>query len=136
MPGLHRWFIWTSVWLLPLGYVLAAFQPALRSAALHVVFIGSFALMALSVSLHVALSHGGRPERLGQWSWQTRTMGLLLLAAVVFRVLAGLDAEHLARWLGPSAGSFLLATVAWASAPAPRNFRRRSGAGKEAAADR
>jgi len=132
MPGLHRWFIWTSAWLLPLGFVLAAFQPALRSAALHVVFIGSFALMALSVSLHVALSHGGRPERLGQWSWQTWAMGLLLLAAVVFRVLAGLDAEHLARWLGPSAGSFLLATVAWASSVLPAILRRPAGDGPTA----
>jgi uncharacterized protein involved in response to NO len=124
MPGLHRWFIWTSAWLLPAGYVLAALHPALRSAALHVVFIGSFALMALSVSLHVALSHGGSPERLAQWSWRTWAMGLLLLAAVVFRVLAGLDAGHLVRWLGTAAAAFLLATVAWASSVLPAILRR------------
>jgi uncharacterized protein involved in response to NO len=124
MPGLHRWFIWISAWLLPTGYLLAALHPVLRSAALHVVFIGSFALMALSVSLHVALSHGGHPERLARWSWQTWAMGLLLLAAVVFRLLAGLDASHLGRWLGPAAGSFLLATVAWASSVLPAILHR------------
>jgi uncharacterized protein involved in response to NO len=118
-PGLHRWFIWMSAWLLPAGYVIAAAQPALRSAALHVVFIGSFALMALSVSLHVALSHGGHPERLIGRPWQTWSMGLLLLAAAFFRVMAGADAAHVKDWLGPAAGSFLLGTVAWASLVIP-----------------
>jgi uncharacterized protein involved in response to NO len=114
-PGLHRWFIWISAWLLPAGYVMTAAAPSLRSAVLHVVFIGSFALMALSVSLHVALSHGGHPERLARWSWQTWSMGLLLLSAVVFRVLAGIDVAHLTRWLAPAAGAFLLGTIAWGS---------------------
>jgi uncharacterized protein involved in response to NO len=124
LPGLHRRLIWISAWLLPGGYALAAVHPALRSAALHVVFIGCFALMALSVSLHVALSHGGRPERLAGWPWRTWAMGLLLLAAVVFRVLAGVDPDHLARWLAPAAASFLLATIAWASSALPAILRR------------
>jgi uncharacterized protein involved in response to NO len=119
VPGLHRRLIWLSAWLLPAGYVAAAADPALRSAALHVVFIGTFALMALSVSLHVALSHGGRPEQLlgpspGAWA-----MGLLLLAAVAFRLLAGIDPAHLRPWLGYAAGSFLLATFAWARLVVP-----------------
>jgi uncharacterized protein involved in response to NO len=124
LPGLHRWLIWISAWLLPAGYALAALHPALRSATLHVVFIGSFALLALSVSLHVALSHGGHPERLAGWPWQTWGMGLLLLAAVGFRVLAGADPDHLARWLGLAAVSFLLATIAWGSSTLPSILRR------------
>jgi uncharacterized protein involved in response to NO len=126
LPGLHRWFIWISAWLLPAGYLFAAAHPALRSAALHVTFVGSFALMALSVSLHVALSHGGHPERLAGWSWRTWVMGLLLLAAVVFRVLAGADPDHLARWLALAAGSFLLSTIAWASSALPAILRLRA----------
>jgi uncharacterized protein involved in response to NO len=114
-PGLHRQFIWIAAWLLPAGYVAAAADPALRSAALHVAFIGSFALMALSVSLHVALSHGGHPERLAMRSWQVWAMGLLLLASVVFRLLAGVDPVRLQWWLAPSATCFLLGTVAWMS---------------------
>lgn len=123
LPGLHRWLIWISAWLLPAGYLSAAVHPALRSAILHVVFIGSFALMTLSVSLHVALSHGGQPELLAKRSWQTWGMGLLLLAAVVFRVLAGGDPEHLGLWLVAAAGSFLLATIAWASSALPAALR-------------
>lgn len=114
VPGLHRRLIWIAAWLLPAGYAVAAADPAQRSAALHVLFIGAFALMALSVSLHVALSHGGHPERLAGRPWQVWTMGLLLLLALVFRLLAGIDPAHLERWLGPSAACFLLGTVAWA----------------------
>lgn len=119
VPGLHRRLIWLSGWLLPLGYLAAAIDPALRSAALHVTFIGSFALVALSVSLHVALSHGGRPERLAGSPWGVRAMGVLLLGAVVFRLLVGTDPAHLAPWLGAASGCFLLATIAWFSLVLP-----------------
>ncbi len=112
-PGLHRRFMWIAAWLLPAGYAAAAAAPAHRSAALHVVFIGGLALMAFSVSLHVALSHGGNPERLAGGPWQVWSMGLLLLAALAFRVLAGVDPAHLEWWLAPSAACFLLGTVAW-----------------------
>jgi uncharacterized protein involved in response to NO len=126
-PGLHRRFIWLSAWLLPIGYALAAAVPAARVAALHVVFIGCFALMALSVSLHVALSHGGNPERLARWPWQTWSMGTLLIASTVFRFMAGVDASHVTAWLGPAAASFLLATVAWGSLVARAILRRPPG---------
>lgn len=118
-PGLHRRFIWIAAWLLPAGYTAVAMAPGLRASVLHVVLIGSFALMTLSVSLHVALSHGGQPERLAQWRWQVLAMGLLVLAALVFRLLVAVDAEHVTWWLGSAASSFLLATVAWASLVLP-----------------
>jgi len=118
-PGLHRRLIWFAGWSLPLGYLAAAIDPAQRSAALHVVFIGSFALMALSVSLHVALSHGGHPEQLARWPWRVWAIGICLLGAVVFRALVGLDPARVKLWLAPAAGFFLLATIAWFSLVAP-----------------
>jgi uncharacterized protein involved in response to NO len=114
MPGLHRRLIWVSAWFLPVGYGVAAAAPELRSAALHLVFIGSFTVMALSVSLHVALSHGGRPERLAGWPWPVWAMALLLGAAAAFRFLVGFDAAHLKPWLACAALCFFLATAAWA----------------------
>jgi uncharacterized protein involved in response to NO len=114
VPGLHRRLIWLSAWLVPAGYALVAAAPSLRAAALHVVFIGGFALMALSVSVHVALSHGGRPELLSQRPWQVGAMGVLLLSSVVFRLLAGLDALRLGPWLGMASAAFLAATICWA----------------------
>ncbi|WP_248354734.1 NnrS family protein [Anaeromyxobacter oryzae] len=115
IPGLHRWLIWSSAWLLPAGYLAAAAAPEPRSTALHVVFVGGFALMALSVSLHVALSHAGRPDALASSPWQVRAMAGLLLVALASRLLAGVDAARSRPWLGLASGAFLLATVAWGS---------------------
>ncbi len=117
--GLHRRLMWIAAWLLPVGYLAAAAAPDQRSAALHVTFIGSFALLALSVALHVALSHSGHPERLARWPWQAWAMGLLLGAATVFRLLLGLEPAHAGAWLALAAASFLLATIAWASLAVP-----------------
>lgn len=119
VPGLHRRLMWIAAWLLPIGYLAAAAWPEQRSTALHVAFIGGFALLALSVALHVALSHGGHPERLAGRPWQVWCTGLLLLAATVFRLLVGIDPMHMRPWLALAAGSFLLATLAWSSLVAP-----------------
>ena len=113
------WLIWIAAWLLPAGYALAAADPALRSAALHVVFIGSFALLALSVSLHVAMSHGGHPERLLGRPWEVWALGVLLLGAALLRLLVGVDQAHLRLWLGFAAACFLAATLAWAALVIP-----------------
>jgi uncharacterized protein involved in response to NO len=114
VPGLHRRLMWIAAWLLPAGFLAAAVDPEQRTAALHLTFIGCFALLALAVALHVALSHGGQPERLAGRPWQVWCAGVLLLAASVFRLLAGLDAAHLRPWLGLASACFLLATLAWA----------------------
>jgi uncharacterized protein involved in response to NO len=119
LPGLHRRFIWIGGWLLPAGYAFAAAVPEQRSAALHVLFLGSFAVLALSVSLHVALSHGGKPEQLGGRPWQVWAMGGLLLAASALRLLPGLDPGRLRPWLACAAAAFLLATLAWAGLVVP-----------------
>jgi uncharacterized protein involved in response to NO len=113
LPGLHRRVIWLSAWLLPTGYAVAAALPELRTAALHLVFLGSFAAMALAVSLHVALSHGGTPGALTRTAWATRAMALLLAVALACRVAAGADPARLKPWLGAAAAAFLLATAAW-----------------------
>jgi uncharacterized protein involved in response to NO len=119
LPGLHRWILWTSAWLLPIGWGAAALVPDQRAAVLHVVFIGAFGAMALAVSLHVALSHGGRPERLGGSPWQTRALAFLLLAALAFRIVSGLDGARMRPWLAAAAACFLLATLAWAALALP-----------------
>ncbi|MFY0563239.1 NnrS family protein [Archangium lansingense] len=111
--GMHRWLIWGSAWLLPLGYLLVALRPELRVTGLHVVFVGCFALMTLAVSVHVVLAHGGHGPLLSRYPWQVVTMGVLLLAALVARLLMSLAPAHLWLWLGCAAGAFLLALLLW-----------------------
>src|SRR6185295_9283451 len=92
----------------------------LCAAGLHVAFIGCFALAALSVSVHVALTHAGRAKLLEQRPWQVAGFALLLAAALGFRFALDLDPVHFNRWLGCAAACFLSATVVWALLVVPR----------------
>ncbi|MGZ6125665.1 MAG: NnrS family protein [Myxococcales bacterium] len=114
VPGLHRRFIWLAAWLLPTGYACVAAFPEYPTAGLHVAFIGCFALLALSISIHVVLSHGGVPRLLEQRPWPVALMGALLLTALVLRILVNTDQAHVYRWLGLAASAFLCATLVWA----------------------
>jgi hypothetical protein len=115
VPGLHRRFIWTAAWLLPVGYFCVALFPQYPKAGLHVLFIGCFGLLALCISTHVVLSHGGAAKILETQPWPVALMGALLFAALLFRVLVNVDAAHVYRWLGLAAATFLSATVVWAA---------------------
>jgi len=112
-PGWHRWLVWLSAWAVPVGYMLAALMPVYPQIGLHVVFIAGFALMALSVGIHVSLAHGGRPELVHGRLWQVPALGLLILLAVVFRGLATYNPDRQQLWLGTAATMFLAATLVW-----------------------
>lgn len=114
VPGLHRRLIWLAAWLLPAGYACVAAFPEHPKAWLHVVFIGCFALLALCISIHVVLSHGGAPRPLDRRPWPAALMGALILSALALRVLVNLDPAHVYRWLGAAAATFLAATLVWA----------------------
>ncbi len=124
LPGWHRWLVWLSGWMIPVGYLLAALFPGAKKAGLHVVFIGGFALMAFSVGLHVTLAHGGHKRLLSGRPWQVFFYGGLLLVAVVFRALVDFDGRRFFPWLAVSSGVFLLASVCWAILVIPRLWRQ------------
>jgi len=112
-PGLHRWLILIAVWCIPAGNVLVAAFPEYRQAGLHVLFIGGFALLTLTVSAHVALTHGGQAELLRGRPWPAVAMVALLALALAGRILVVLDQTRFYLWLGIAASAFLAATVAW-----------------------
>jgi len=113
MPGLHRTLAWLSAWCLPLSALVVTAFPGYRRAGLHVAFIGCFALAALSVSVHVTLTHAGRAKLLERRPWQVAGFALLLAAALAFRFALDLDPVRFNLWLGCAAACFLSATVAW-----------------------
>lgn len=113
LPGVHRRLAWLAGWALPIGYALVALFPRYRKALLHVVFIGSFGMMSLSVALHVALTHGGLGQALVQRARAVAALGVLLGLSLAARLLFDLDPAHLRLWLGAAAASFVLATLVW-----------------------
>ncbi|HEY6106017.1 MAG TPA: NnrS family protein [Anaeromyxobacteraceae bacterium] len=123
VPGLHRRLVWLGAWLVPLGFWMGAIAPRLRGAALHVLFVGGFAQLALAVATHVALSHGGRADRLLAAPPALRAMATLLAAAFGGRILAGIDLSRVAGWLGVAGVAFTGAVTAWAALVVPTLFR-------------
>lgn len=85
----------------------------LRTAGLHVVFLGCFALMALAVSVHVVLAHGGHGALLQRHPWQVAGVGGLVLLAMTSRLLMSFVPAHFLLWLGGAAAAFLGATLLW-----------------------
>jgi uncharacterized protein involved in response to NO len=120
LKGLHRWLFWLAAWLLPVGYALVAMFPAHRTAALHVVFLGSFALMAFAISVHVVLSHGGYGALLDRWPAPLTVAAALFLVALLARGLVSVDPARFRLWIGLAAGAFLLGTTAWAYLVLPK----------------
>jgi uncharacterized protein involved in response to NO len=114
LPGLHRRLVWVAAWMMPVGYALVAALPEYRRIGLHVLFIGCYALMTLSVSVHVVLTHGGRAGLLDTAPRALVAVAALLAVALACRLLVDLDPAHLNLWLGTAAASFLAATASWA----------------------
>ena len=120
VPGLHRRVIWLAAWALPVGYALAAVSPRYQEAGLHVVYVGGFALMALSVAYHVAEAHGGTPGVLWGRPRPLVAMTALVVASLALRALADLDGARERLWLGAASAAFLTATACWAALVLPR----------------
>ncbi|HET9481190.1 MAG TPA: NnrS family protein [Candidatus Polarisedimenticolia bacterium] len=113
VPGFHRRLVWLSAWMIPAGYALAALFPTESRAGLHVVLIGGFALMALSVGLHVTMAHGGHQSLVKTTPWQVPVYGALILAATAARAMVDFDRPRFFTWLGLSAALFLVGTLVW-----------------------
>jgi hypothetical protein len=61
----------------------------------------------------VVLAHGGHGALLSSYPWQVVTMGALVLAALVARLLMSVAPATPWLWLGCAAGCFLVATGLW-----------------------
>ena len=118
-PALERRLAWIGAALVPLGFWLAALCPRQRAAALHVTFVGGFALLALAASAHVALGGAASANRRPRIPVALSAMALLLVAAFTARLAAAWDARRVAAWLSAAALCFIAAVVAWAIALSP-----------------
>jgi uncharacterized protein involved in response to NO len=123
LPGLLRWLVWLAAWLVPVGFALGALGPRFRGAALHVLFVGGFAQVALAASTLV-LSQGAASERRSRRTRAVPAMAGFLAAAFGARIGAALEVRHVAAWLGVAAFAFLGAVAAWAAVVGPALLAR------------
>lgn len=119
LPGLNRRIVWLAAWFVPLGQLLLALRPELRTLGLHVIYLGGFSLLSLGVAQHVLVAHSNAPERLSQWPTPTAVMALLMGVALLARLAMQLDPLRLKLWMTAAVVSFLAAGAAWLWAMAP-----------------
>ena len=105
--------IWISAWMTSLGLWLAAIFPLHHAAMLHVVFIGGFSLMTLSVGTMVSMTHSGAMEILRRPLWIFWMMGGAFLSALFKRVGVSFFPEAYFPFLGIAAFFWILGAVLW-----------------------
>lgn len=112
-----------SFWAVLAGVVLPALLPASRTVVVHVLFLGGFSLMTLTVSAMVMLSHGGRGDRIHKSTLLFGGMLAAHVASLSVRLYAAADAERYFVWVAVSAALWLVAAALWISAAARLLFR-------------
>jgi uncharacterized protein involved in response to NO len=106
------------------GVWAAALDPGHAIAALHVAFLGGFAVLTMGIGTRVLVSHGKHPlatERRALDPWVLA----LLAAALALRVTAEFQPARATPWLAASASLWLIAWILWAARALPALIRVR-----------
>jgi len=113
---LHVGYLWLAVGLMLLGGAVVTPDQLAASAGLHALTAGAIGVMTLAVMTRAGRGHTGRPLTAG---WTGSLIYILINAAAVARVLAGLWLEAYQPLLIASAGLWCAAFVAFAVIYAP-----------------
>lgn len=106
--------LWSAGWMVMLGLWATAAFPSYTAAALHVAFIGGFALLTMGIGTRVLVSHGQHPLQIERRALDFWVLGLFL-AAIAFRIGADLaPPDGAPHSLTASASCWLLAWTLWA----------------------
>ena len=111
-PGVHRKFVWISVWMTPLGLVVSALWPDYRVPALHILFIGGFSLMAFGVATHVALGHLNLEHLTLGRPIAVIVLGISFLIAMTIRIGADASEAYFSH-LGWAAAIWIAGSAVW-----------------------
>ncbi|MCC6278924.1 MAG: NnrS family protein [Oligoflexia bacterium] len=110
--------------LIPLTYFLVGFFPEHRAHLIHIVYIGSIALLTFLVSVRVTLAHGTGAIDLERTSSSIVLIVIFMMTAVVLRVLAPIIYNHHFLLGTALAGtSFIGAASSWLLFLRPQLFR-------------
>jgi uncharacterized protein involved in response to NO len=112
-PSIVAVLVGMSLWTMASGLWLAAFVPLHEIGALHLTYIGGFALLIFAIGAQVISSHGGYP---GLWSehkaWAKLTL-ILVASSAVLRAIASLFPSYYFSFLAISAICLDIAFLLW-----------------------
>jgi len=126
LPRVRATFVyglWVSVWLVVVGLWAAAFASRYHVAALHLVFIGGFSLLVLTIGARVTLSHGGY-MRLEARNRLVAAVIAGVLVAAALRVGADASPERYFATVASAAGVWMMACLLWAAYFIPKMVYR------------
>lgn len=121
-PGLHRQLAWVSIWLMPTGVAASAVFPDYRVAALHILFIGGFSLLAFAVATHVSLSHLGLEQMALGRPPAVAVLGISFGLALAARLAADASGSYFEH-LGWAAACWIVGSAGWLALLGPRLLR-------------
>jgi uncharacterized protein involved in response to NO len=111
--------LWISGWLVLAGLWAAALAPAFTLGALHLVFVGGFALLTLGIATRVTVAHGRYPL-----SDEPRVLSPLILSVLGLTLIVRLAAEwwpgRSVLLLGVSGTLWIVCWLQWAWNALPR----------------
>jgi uncharacterized protein involved in response to NO len=111
VPG---YVLWGSGWMVLAGLWLAALAPRIEVAALHVTFVGGFAMLTLGIATRVIVAHGRQPLALEARILDVPLLALLF-AALAARIAADLAPAQRILLLGASGTLWVLAWALWSA---------------------
>jgi uncharacterized protein involved in response to NO len=120
------WGLWSAGASVLAGLAAAAVFPGHEIAAWHIVFIGGYGLLTMSIATRVVVSHGGHDFR-----DEGRVLGISSIAALalcaVVRAVAGEADPALAPRLATAGAFWAIAWGLWLAAALPRVWRTKRG---------
>lgn len=119
----YVWLLWTSLWMVALGFWGPVAWPRFRVALLHVAFIGGFSLMIFAVATMVIYSHAGDSMALRGRVWPLRLAAAGVAVALVARLAADLWPARYTLLLGTAAAGWLAGMLVWLIGVTPRLLR-------------
>lgn len=118
----------TSFWAIFLALWGAVCHPGYRLEVLHVLFIGGFGMMVLTIATRVVISHGNYPLELEKKSVALASSGILLMISLVFRSIASLMGAKYYIFLGIAGAFWMIGLVWWGTIFVPKMiFINRTG---------
>jgi uncharacterized protein involved in response to NO len=116
--------LWGAGWMVMAGAWAAVLYPGHAVAALHVVFLGGFALLTMGIGTRVLVSHGRHPLEIERRALDPWVLALLS-GAIVLRIAAEALPARATHWLAGSGALWIAAWLLWAARALPPLLRPR-----------